>query len=70
VVLRWLNQRNIVVIPKTVRKERMAENLDIFDFSLSDSEMTAITALDKGKSVVIDANDLSTPRLIHNLKIH
>ncbi len=70
VVLRWLNQRNIVVIPKTVRKERMAENLDIFSFTLSDDEMAAITALDKGKSVVIDANDLSTTRLIHNLKIH
>lgn len=70
VVLRWLNQRNIVVIPKTVRKERMAENLDIFSFTLSDSEMAAITALDKGKSVVLDANDLSTPRLIHNLNIH
>lgn len=70
VVLRWLNQRNIVVIPKTVRKERMAENLDIFNFTLSDDEMAAITALDKGKSVVIDANDLSTTRLIHNLKIH
>lgn len=70
VVLRWLNQRNIVVIPKTVRKERMAENLDIFNFTLSDDEMAAITALDKGKSVVFDANDLSTTRLIHNLKIH
>lgn len=70
VVLRWLNQRNIVVIPKTVRKERMAENLDIFSFTLSHSEMVAITALDKGKSVVLDANDLSTPRLIHNLNIH
>lgn len=70
VVLRWLNQRNIVVIPKTIRKERMAENLDIFNFTLSDSEMSAITALDKGKSVVFDANDLSTPRFIRNLKIH
>lgn len=70
VVLRWLNQRNIVVIPKTVRKERMAENLDIFNFTLSDDEMAAITALDKGKSVVFDANDLSTTRFIHNLKIH
>lgn len=70
VVLRWLNQRNIVVIPKTVRKDRMAENIDIFSFTLSDDEMAAITALDKGKSVVIDANDLSTTRLIHNLKIH
>lgn len=70
VVLRWLNQRNIVVIPKTVRKERMTENLDIFDFTLTDSEMSAISTLDKGKSVVLDANDLSTPRFIHELKIH
>lgn len=70
VVLRWLNQRNIVVIPKTVRRERMAENLDIFNFTLSDAEMEAITGLDKGKSVVWDANDLSTPKIIKNLKIH
>lgn len=69
-VLRWLNQRNVVVIPKTVRKERMAENLDIFDFTLSDAEIDVITGLDKGKSVVFDANALSTPRIIHNLKIH
>ena len=70
VVLRWLNQRNIVVIPKTLRKERMAENLGIFNFTLSDAEMEVITGLDKGKSVVWDANDLSTPKIIHNLKIH
>lgn len=69
VVLRWLNQRNIVVIPKTVCKERMAENIDIFSFSLSDDEMSAITALDKGKSVVFDSDDLATPRIINNLKI-
>lgn len=70
VVLRWLNQRNVVVIPKTVRKDRMAENLDIFDFTLTDEEMASITALDKGKSVVFDAEDLATPRFIHDLKIH
>lgn len=70
VVLRWLNQRNVVVIPKTVRKERMAENFDIFNFTLSDDEMKAITALDRGTSVVIDANDISTPKLISSLKIH
>lgn len=48
----------------------MAENLDIFNFTLSDAEMEAITGLDKGKSVVWDANDLSTPKIIKNLKIH
>lgn len=45
VVLRWLNQRNIVVIPKTVRKERMIENLNIFDFILTDEEMKAICGI-------------------------
>lgn len=49
---------------------RRAENLDIFSFTLSDSEMSAITALDKGKSVVFDANNFSTPRFIHNRTIH
>lgn len=39
VILRWLNQRGIVVIPKSVRKERMAENLNIFDFTLTGQEM-------------------------------
>lgn len=42
VVLRWLNQRNIVVIPKTVRKERMIENLNIFDFILTDETLKTI----------------------------
>lgn len=70
VVLRWLNQRNVVVIPKTIRKERMAENLDIFNFSLTDNEMAAIATLEKDKSVVFDVSDLSLPRYINNLKIH
>lgn len=69
VVLRWLNQRNVIVIPKTIRKERMAENIDIFDFTLSDAEMNAITNLDRGKSVVFDANDLASQKIIHSLKI-
>ena len=45
VILRWLNQRGIVVIPKSVRKERMAENLNIFDFTLTAEQMAAIDAL-------------------------
>lgn len=48
--LRWLTQRNIIVIPKTTHKERMIENLSIFDFTLTDDDMTAIAALDLGKS--------------------
>ena len=49
VVLRWLNQRNVVVIPKSVRKDRMIENFSSFDFTLSEDEMQAIAKLDTGK---------------------
>ena len=51
VVLRWLYQRDIVIIPKSTHKERMIENLDILDFSLTDEEMSLITSLDRGKSL-------------------
>lgn len=70
VILRWLNQRNIVVIPKSVRKERMLENFNILDFTLSDEEMTAIAGLETGKSPIYDDMDLSTVKHIGTLKIH
>ncbi len=57
VVLRWLTQRGVVAIPKSVRPERMAENLDIFDFQLTDEEMTRIAALDTGASLFFDHRD-------------
>lgn len=70
IVLRWLNQRNVVVIPKTVHKERMAENLAIFDFTLTDGEMQAIARLDTGKSPIYDDMDLETVKGIGLHKIH
>lgn len=70
VVLRWLNQRGVVVIPKTVRPERMAENLDLFSFTLTDDEMRAIARLDTGRSPIYDDQDLPTVRAIGTLKIH
>jgi 2,5-diketo-D-gluconate reductase A len=54
VVLHWLIQRGVVVIPKTVRPERMAENLDVFDFELTDDEMASIATLDTGVSQFFD----------------
>ncbi|MFF1478131.1 aldo/keto reductase [Streptomyces sp. NPDC058301] len=57
VVLRWLVQRNVVVIPKSVRAERMAENIDVFDFELTDDQMKAIAALDTGASLFFDHRD-------------
>ncbi|MCC3289773.1 MULTISPECIES: aldo/keto reductase [unclassified Arthrobacter] len=57
VVLRWLIQRRIVVIPKSVRPDRMAENFDVFDFELSPQEMASIADLDTGKSMFFDHRD-------------
>ena len=54
VVLRWLIQRDVVVIPKSVRRERMAENFDVFGFTLTDDDMARIAALDTGASVFFD----------------
>lgn len=57
VVLRWLVQRDVVVIPKSVRAERMAENFDVFDFALTDDEMARIAGLDTGASLFFDHRD-------------
>jgi diketogulonate reductase-like aldo/keto reductase len=70
VILRWLNQRNVVVIPKSTHKERMVENLNIFDFKLTDEEMTTVAGMDLGKSTIYDDMDLPTVRFIGTHKIH
>lgn len=70
VILRWHNQRNVVVIPKTMRKERMLENLSIYDFTLTSEEMQAIAGLDMGKSPIYDDMDLATTKFIGTHKIH
>jgi 2,5-diketo-D-gluconate reductase A len=57
VVLRWLVQRGVVVIPKSVRPERMAENLAVLDFELSEEQMRSIATLDTGASVFFDHRD-------------
>jgi diketogulonate reductase-like aldo/keto reductase len=57
VILRWLTQRGVVAIPKSVRKERIIENFNIFDFKLSAGDMEAIATLDTGKSLFFDHRD-------------
>lgn len=54
VALRWLTQREIIIIPKSVHIERMRQNLDIFDFTLSDEDMAAIATLDTAQSLFFD----------------
>ena len=57
VMLRWAIQRGIVVIPKSTHKDRMVQNLDIFDFSLDEEEMKRISGLDTGKSSFFSHTD-------------
>ncbi|MFD5698110.1 aldo/keto reductase [Streptomyces lasiicapitis] len=64
VVLRWLTQRHVVAIPKSVRAERMAENIDVFDFELSGDQMAAIATLDTGTSLFFDHRDPEAVRLL------
>jgi len=64
VVLHWLTQRGVVVIPKTVSADRMAQNLDIFGFSLTDDEMADIARLDTGESLFFDHRD---PKMVRAL---
>ncbi|MGN0636105.1 MAG: aldo/keto reductase [Acutalibacteraceae bacterium] len=59
VMLRWNVQRGVIVIPKSTHIERMQENLDVFDFMLSDADMTAIAALDKNESAFFSHQDPS-----------
>ena len=54
VVLRWLMQRGIVALAKSVRPERMAENINIFDFELSEADVEKISALDMKESAFFD----------------
>ncbi|MGW2119062.1 aldo/keto reductase [Streptomyces zhihengii] len=64
VVLRWLVQRGVVVIPKSVRAERMAENLAVFDFALTGEQMAAVASLDTGASAFFDHRD---PEMVSRL---
>ncbi|WP_296878039.1 aldo/keto reductase [Thomasclavelia sp.] len=68
VILRWLVQRGIVPLAKTVRKERMQENIDIFDFELSQEDMETIAAMNKDTSSFFSHYDPATVEMICGLK--
>ncbi|GAA0886333.1 aldo/keto reductase [Sphingobacterium siyangense subsp. cladoniae] len=68
VILRWLTQRGVIAIPKSVRKERMAENFDIFDFELSVADMQTIVTLDTSSSLFFDHRDPAMVKWLSNYK--
>lgn len=63
IALRWLIQRGVIIIPKSVHIEHMEQNLDIFNFELTDEEMAEIATLDTGKSLFFDHHDAETTKL-------
>lgn len=68
VALRWMIQRNVVVIPKTVHKDRMAENFDVFDFALDATDMETIATMDTGASVFLDHRDYEIAKMFNARK--
>lgn len=70
VALRWNIQRGVVVIPKSVHKERMEQNMDIWDFVLSQEDMEEIAKLDLGHSEIVNHDDPGFVRALHGMKIH
>jgi 2,5-diketo-D-gluconate reductase A len=70
VVIRWLTQRGVVAIPKSVRKERMEENFNVFDFELSDEDMETIKALDTNASAFFDHRDPAMVKWLGERKLN
>ena len=70
VILRWHYQRGVATIPKTIHKDRMEENRNIFDFELTEREMESIKGMDIGHSEIIDHRCYYTARQLNSIKIH
>lgn len=70
IALRWNVQRGVVVIPKSVHKERMEQNMDIWDFVLSDADMAEIANLDIGHSEIVNHYAPKFVKMLHSMKIH
>lgn len=68
--LRWNIQRGVVVIPKSVHKDRMEQNMDIWDFRLSEEDMAEIAKLDLGHSEIVNHDDPGFVKILHSMKIH
>lgn len=70
VALRWNVERGVVVIPKSVHHERIEQNIDIWDFQLSEEDMKSIEKLDMGKSEIVDHFNPEFVKMIHSVKVH
>lgn len=70
VVLRWNAQRGVSIIPKSVHVERMEQNINIWDFTLTDDEMVKIAAKDLGHSEIVNHDDPAFVKMIFGMKIH
>ena len=70
VALRWNVQRGVVVIPNSVQTERIEQNMNIWDFQLSDEDMAEIAKLDIGHSEIVDHSDPAFVKMLHSLKVH
>lgn len=70
VILRWSIQRGVVVIPKSVHENRIQENINIWDFTLSEDDMEAIAQMDLGHSEIIDHFSANTAKYLNEFKIH
>ena len=69
-ILRWELQRGVQIIPKTLKEERARENINIFDFELTQDEMNEIAKLDEDKTLFIDHRTTDAVKLFSNWKIH
>ena len=70
VALRWNAQRGVVIIPKSTHKERMEQNMDIWDFTLTSEDMDQIAQLDIGRSEIVDHYDPAFVKMLHSLRVH
>ena len=70
VALRWNVQRGVTVIPKSVHKDRMEQNMDIWDFKLSDEDMAEIAKLDLCHSEIVNHDDPAFVKMLHTMKVH
>ena len=70
VALRWNVQRGVVVIPKSIHKNRMEQNIDIWDFQLSEEDMAQIAKLDLGHSEIDDHSAPGFVKMLHSMKVH